>query len=417
MSGQRRMRRGRKNAAENSAMPRRPANQNARARAAQAEAVRVAATTENFVKLLRAGGLDPAKHLRFANWSGADFRGCDLRGFDFTGARLIVCDFSGAQLAGARFDQAEIDHVQNADSAGVDWGAPWGSDWGTTPTKRTMINAADWDAYVAGWKRPEWLARDTHLPVGAVFQDAPFAPEMVVIPPGKFIMGGRYDPNALPGHEVVVPGRIAVARYLVTFAEWDFAAKDDGVARYFPDDSGWGRDRQPVINVSWDDAKAYTEWLKLKTGQPYRLMSEIEWEYCSRAPLVKYGTGPWGVTNTITWKEANFADHGKNNDDWEPDNKYKTMRVGYYTSDQFGLYDIAGNVREWMADTWHDNYQDKPFEISLNGGAWEELAEAERVTRGASWNDDVKFISDRTSSGRDTRSNTIGFRVARTLII
>src|SRR5262249_1560323 len=124
----------------------------------------VGAETNDFAELIKLAGLDPRKHLRFADWSDLNLECCDLRGFDFTGARLTGCNFVGAGLARDGFDQAEI--------------------------ARTILRAARvWNAHVKNWRRAPTLTCDDHLPVGAVFQDAPFGPEMVVVPAGKFMMG------------------------------------------------------------------------------------------------------------------------------------------------------------------------------------------------------------------------------------
>ena len=122
--------------------------------------------------------MDPKKHLRFADWSDVDFSGSDLRGFDFTGARLIGCNFTGARIEGARFDQALIDEVRPARKTRI---RPHRSAGRERLGKRLQ-----------NWKRAEKPAPE-HLPPGAVFQDAPFAPEMVVIPPGQFWMGSKDD--------------------------------------------------------------------------------------------------------------------------------------------------------------------------------------------------------------------------------
>src|SRR5262249_28274033 len=112
-----------------------------------------------------------------------------------------------------------------------------------------------------------------------VFRDAPYAPEMVVIPPGRFIMGspeseeGRHNDEG-PQHEVRIVRPFAVGRCAVTFDEWDACVADGGCNGYRPEDQGWGRGRRPVINVSWHDAQAYVAWLSRKTGQAYRLLTE-----------------------------------------------------------------------------------------------------------------------------------------------
>ena len=135
------------------------------------------------------------------------------------------------------------------------------------------------------------------------FRDCDVCPEMVVIPPGEFVMGspeteeGR-DYVEGPQHAVRVERSFALGKYEVTFSEWDACVADAGCNGYLPDDEGWGRGTRPAINVSWDDAKAYAGWLSRKTGTEYRLPSGAEWEYASRA----------GTTTARYWGED--ADQG-----------------------------------------------------------------------------------------------------------
>jgi hypothetical protein len=126
-------------------------------------------------------------------------------------------------------------------------------------------------------------------------------PEMVPIEPGSFMMGSEEKDSEKPPHEVTIGNRFAIGKYPVTFAEYD--AFCEATERQKPDDRGWGRERRPVVNVSWEDAKAYVEWLSEKAGKPYRLPSEAEWECCCRAgTTTKYACG-----DEITDKDANFG--------------------------------------------------------------------------------------------------------------
>jgi formylglycine-generating enzyme required for sulfatase activity len=152
-----------------------------------------------------------------------------------------------------------------------------------------------------------------------VFRDAPFAPELVVIPAGEFWMGsgdeeeGGYE-GERPRHRVTIGQRFAIGRYPVTFEEYvHFCVAEQ---RKKPDDRGWGKKRRPVIDVSWQDAQDYLAWLSQKVGRAYRLPSEAEWEYACRAgTTTRYSFG-----DAITPEKANFSDSGLG----------RTSRVGAY---------------------------------------------------------------------------------------
>src|SRR5262249_40612437 len=123
------------------------------------------------------------------------------------------------------------------------------------------------------------------------FKECAHCPDMVVVSGGAFAMGSPDSEtlrsgNEGPQHKVTIARPFAVGRYAVTFEEWDACIADGGCSDYRPSDLGWGRGRQPVIYVSWDDAKAFVSWLSKKTGSPYRLLSESEWEYAARAGTV-----------------------------------------------------------------------------------------------------------------------------------
>jgi formylglycine-generating enzyme required for sulfatase activity len=119
------------------------------------------------------------------------------------------------------------------------------------------------------------------------FKDCPDCPDMVVVPAGRFMMGSPTNEPDRRGDEaqvrVSIPAPFAAGRFAVTFDEWDACVADGGCNGYRPADEGWGRGTHPVINVNWDDAKAYAAWLSRKTGKTYRLLSEAEREYVTRA--------------------------------------------------------------------------------------------------------------------------------------
>jgi len=117
---------------------------------------------------------------------------------------------------------------------------------------------------------------------GEIFRDCNDCPELVVVPPGDFVMGSNDTPYEKPERTIAIRRPFAIGRREITFAEWDLCA-DAGACKHRPDDHGWGRGDRPVINVGWDDAKLYLAWLSQKTGQKYRLPTEAEWEYAARA--------------------------------------------------------------------------------------------------------------------------------------
>ena len=249
-------------------------------------------------------------------------------------------------------------------------------------------NPADFKAYLAEWPDGTFasLARnrlaDPPPPKpGEVFRDCPSCPEMVVVPAGAFRMGspaseaGRSDDEG-PRHRVTLRS-FALGVTEVTFDEWDACVRGGGCGGRRPDDEGWGRGARPVINVSWEDARAYVRWLSRETGKSYRLPSEAEWEYAARA-----GTAtPFHTGATISTDQANYADR-------------RTTLVGAFAPNAFGLYDVHGNVWEWVEDCWHDSYRGAPSD----GTAWTAGGDcSRRVLRGGSW--DKGWGLRRTRSG------------------
>ena len=240
------------------------------------------------------------------------------------------------------------------------------------------------------------------------------------------------DPNGQddekPVHTVQFAKPFALGRYEVSFDEFDlFAAATD---RDKPNDQGWGRGNRPVINISWDDAVAYAQWLSERTGKPYRLPSEAEWEYATRA----------GTTTPRFWAEnppgepdaactyANVFDQ-KNEAKikgafggitWEPfkcaDDFPFTAPADAFEPNAWGLHNTLGNVWEWVQDCYHDSYQGAPND----GGIFDdgtECASDRRVIRGGSWNSRPVYLRSAHRYGYDTddRSYFIGFRLAQDL--
>ena len=242
---------------------------------------------------------------------------------------------------------------------------------------------------------------------GKKFQDCARCPEMVVVPEGSFLMGspedeaGRDDDEG-PVHRVTIARPFAVGVYEVTFSEWDACVSDGGCGGYRPKDRGWGRGRRPVINVSWEDAKAYVEWLSRETGEEYRLLSEAEWEYVARA----------GTRTRYWWGDKIGLKRASCSGCWDRWGGRQTAPVGSFSANAFGLYDVHGNVNEWVEDCWNESYRGAP----RDGSAWESGDCSRRMLRGGHWS---SLPGSLRSAVRGPRTilwfNDPGFRVARTL--
>lgn len=231
------------------------------------------------------------------------------------------------------------------------------------------------------------------------FANGTEGPAMVVIPAGEFLMGspagdgGEYVDEA-PQHTVKLKS-FALGQTEVTQKQWRQVMGGDPPELYFK-----GCDDCPVESVSWNDIQKFLKKLNSKTGKRYRLPSESEWEYAARAgTTTSFGTG-----NTITPEQANF-DGGQGG---EP------TPVDRFKPNAFGLYDMHGNVWEWVEDCWHGDYTGAP----KNGHAWVgHCTEDSRVLRGGSWISLAEYLRPavRSRSPQDNRHRGFGFRVARTL--
>jgi formylglycine-generating enzyme required for sulfatase activity len=247
--------------------------------------------------------------------------------------------------------------------------------------------------------------------VGAAFSECRDCPEMVVVPPGSFSMGSSqeerdtlgvvpvFDKMESPQHKVTIRYRFAVSRYEITFDQWDACVADGGCNGYRPADEGWGRRRLPVIYIHYANAMSYVDWLSRKTGERYRLLSEAEWEYAARA-----GTSTWFLYgNAADPEKANFGEHVG-----------RTMPVGSYAPNAFGLHDMTGNVAEWTADCHHDGFVGAP----TDGSAWDAgLHCKERNVRGSGWSliGWTTRAAQRINDPIGQNNNHLGMRVAREL--
>jgi formylglycine-generating enzyme required for sulfatase activity len=246
---------------------------------------------------------------------------------------------------------------------------------------------------------------------------------MVVVPAGSFTMGAAPTESArlfgeVPQHTVTIEIPFAVSKFELTFADWDACVLGGGCNGYTPSDQGWGRGPQPVMNVNWTDAQQYAAWFSKITGKTYRLLSEAEYEYAARArTLTSY---PWGDDIKLNGTAmANCKDCGSQ---WA--DRRQTAPVGSFPPNKFGLYDMVGNVWEWVEDCHHLGYEITTprgkLEAPTDGSAW--LADADctnnRVVRAGSWanHPDNIYSAQRDTAPIVNRNDNVGFRVARTLL-
>ena len=223
--------------------------------------------------------------------------------------------------------------------------------------------------------------------------------EFVYVNGGTFQMGdvfGDGSSSEQPVHEVCVDD-FYIGKFLLTFDEYDRYCEDTGVVK--PSDAGWGRGRRPVIDVSWEDAQGYIEWINKRTGKQYRLPTEAEWEYAARSGGKKQkwsGISSEAELGSYAWYDENSND--------------MTHPIGQKEPNGLGIYDMSGNVWEWVNDRFGESYyRNSPRNNPKgpdSGGA--------RVLRGGSWIKVPWYVrsSYRNWSTPDNRHNKIGFRVA-----
>ena len=230
---------------------------------------------------------------------------------------------------------------------------------------------------------------------GQTIKDCADCPEMVVLPAGSFEMGSNENADERPLHRVNVPSFL-IGKTEVTQGQWRAVMGSN------PSSFGSCGDDCPVERVSWDDAQDFAKRLSQKTGRQYRLPSEVEWEYAARAGSgSKWSFGDSEYPGDYAWFSAN--------------NQGKTQRVAQKRPNAFGLFDMHGNVWEWVQDCWHDNYSGAP----TDGSAWTTgCSSSSRVLRGGSWGYDPAGLRSaiRSRNAPDLRGSVNGLRLARTLL-
>lgn len=240
-------------------------------------------------------------------------------------------------------------------------------------------------------------------PAPASLRDCDTCPEMVVVPAGSFLMGAdRGRPAELPVRRVVIPRAFAMSKFEITFDEWAVCVAASGCEKD-PDDHDWGRGARPVINVSWEDAVAFTRYLSARTGHTYRLATEAEWEYAARA----------GTRTDFWWGDTQgeaFANCRSCGSEWDG---HRSAPVGSFPPNPLGLHDMNGNVSEWTSDCWNANHRG----AAENGAARTSGDCSRRVIRSGSW----YYIPTLMAASARERylatlwSYTIGLRVVREL--
>jgi formylglycine-generating enzyme required for sulfatase activity len=244
-------------------------------------------------------------------------------------------------------------------------------------------------------------------------EPCPACPEMVVAPAGTFTMG---SPPSEPGRGideaqvfVEIARPFAVGKFAVTFDQWDACVAEGGCNGYTPPDRGWGRGNRPVINVNWADANAYAEWLSQKTGKTYRLLSEAEREYVTRAGTMT----PFWWGSSITPEQANYNGIFTYAGGAKGEFRVQTMPVDSFEANPWGLFNVHGNVWEWTEDCWNDSNQGNPG----NGSARTTSDCIGRVVRGGSWSLVPQLLRAASRRGNFSvlRNDYTGFRLARTL--
>ncbi|MFZ1430220.1 MAG: SUMF1/EgtB/PvdO family nonheme iron enzyme [Geminicoccaceae bacterium] len=233
------------------------------------------------------------------------------------------------------------------------------------------------------------------------FQDCSRCPTMVVLAVGEFRMGTTWldrqsQSDERPRVAVTIGRPFALGRNEVTFDEWEACLGDGGCGGYRPPDADWGGGKRPVINVAWADVQLYLEWLRAKTGKPYRLPTEAEWEYACRAGTeTNY---PFG--DAIGPALANYNRQVG-----------RTQEVGSYPPNPWGLHDMNGNVWEWVEDVYNNGHGGRPADAEARTTGPDP---EDHVIRGGSWDDRDRRARCASRDRKDSahREDELGFRVA-----
>lgn len=284
--------------------------------------------------------------------------------------------------------------------------------------KPSAGGAASTEAVIAATPCVSALAGTAEEPQPAMVRDCADTPALITVPAGRFIMGdsiGSGSAYETPVHEVRIPSFL-IGRFETTRAEWAACESAGGcsAARDVEPDS-----RMPVTGVTWNQAQDYLTWISRRTGHRYRLPSEAEWEYAGRAGSVSQYT--WGNSiDDVVCRHANAFDRAGHeaNPQWYwqadcDDGFAKLAPVGRFPPNAWGLFDMLGNVWEWVDDCWHSDYTGAP----TDGRSWVEPGCRKRVNRGGGWGNPATSLrlTNRDGDPANARSDGLGFRVARDL--
>lgn len=251
-----------------------------------------------------------------------------------------------------------------------------------------------------------------NLPDFALFKDCETCPEMIVIPGGSFTMGSPKDEighvhDEEPQIKVTLP-RFALARFETRWDEWQ-ACVEAAICAEDNDDQGWGKGARPISTIDLQDTRSYIKYVNQTSGAEYRLPTESEWEYAARAGT----TTPFSFGETLSTDQANYDGNGVYGSGLKGLYRNQTVEVGSFPPNPFGLFDMNGNVWEWVEDCFVDTLASTP----LDGTAHAVEGCGRFVVRGGSFDHYPRAArsSIRHYMGPEDQETDLGFRVARTL--
>jgi formylglycine-generating enzyme required for sulfatase activity len=241
-----------------------------------------------------------------------------------------------------------------------------------------------------------------NVPAAGESKDCATCPVMVSLPAGSFTMGSNAgDISERPPHRVTIGAPFAIGKYDVTVEQWNACVAANACPKLSGENGP--ATNAPARDLSWDEVQQYIKWLSKVTGKPYRLPTESEWEYAARG----------GTATTYWWGEQMRKGNSNCKGCGDPWHDERPENVGTFAANPYGLYDMGGNVWQWVSDCWHSSYKDAP----ADGRAWDSAGCDMRVIRGGSWREgaDYMLASTRFKYSQSVRQSQNGFRVAKDL--